>query len=351
MRVTGTPHRQLPTDLPSGWSARLPLPDDVPALAALLERHQVAAKGSASVDEDAITLAVAGHASWTRRQVLLADDQDHVRAWGTVHDRAAGRTVVEVTVDPRADLADAAARSLFAWAEETALEIAAQRGLAGTQLDSGSYVDDPRQAGWLTAAGYEHVRTWLQMSRPVASDDGDEGALPAPNAGVVVRRVATHGDGLPVAGDLQTVHQMLEESFADHFNSYRESFPEFVQRLREDPGHRWDHWWIAEVETDGVVLPGGAIVSSVLSSDATGAEGSYVDYIGVHRRSRGRGVAKALLRTVIRDAAQRGRNRVNLEVDADSPTGADGLYVSMGWETSYRTRSWHRDVQVPTTAS
>jgi ribosomal protein S18 acetylase RimI-like enzyme len=79
----------------------------------------------------------------------------------------------------------------------------------------------------------------------------------------------------------------------------------------------------------------------VLSADEDGRQGSYIDYIGVHRRARGHGVAKALLHTVIRDAQERGRNRVDLEVDADSPTGADGLYASMGWETRYRTQSWH----------
>jgi hypothetical protein len=57
-------------------------------------------------------------------------------------------------------------------------------------------------------------------------------------------------------------------------------------------------------------------------------------------------VAKSLLRTIISDAAERGRDRVGLEVDADSPTGADSLYVSMGWKTSYITESWHRDVPV-----
>ena len=159
-----------------------------------------------------------------------------------------------------------------------------------------------------------------------------------------MRQVERHDDGLPVAQDLQDVHRVLEESFQDHFSSYRESFPEFVMRLREDPGHRWDHWWLATVETDEGVIPAGALVCSVLREDADGFEGSYVDYIGVHRRARGRGVAKALLHTVIADAARRGRNRVGLEVDADSPTGADGLYTSMGWVTDYRTQSWHREL-------
>jgi hypothetical protein len=57
-------------------------------------------------------------------------------------------------------------------------------------------------------------------------------------------------------------------------------------------------------------------------------------------------VAKSLLATVIADAASRGRNRVGLEVDADSPTGAEGLYTSMGWRTKYTTQSWHKDVPV-----
>ncbi len=81
---------------------------------------------------------------------------------------------------------------------------------------------------------------------------------------MTIRRVASHPNGLPVAADLVVVHEMLEKSFEDHFNSYRESFPEFVQRLREDPGHRWDHWWLAFVEVDGEQHPAGALVSTVL---------------------------------------------------------------------------------------
>src|SRR5699024_7668119 len=84
----------------------------------------------------------------------------------------------------------------------------------------------------------------------------------------------------------------------------------------------------------------------VLPEDSSGAEGTYIDYIGVHRMARGRGVAKSLLHTVLADAARRGRNRVSLEVDADSPTGADGLYTSMGWVTTYRTESWHLDIRL-----
>ena len=181
------------------------------------------------------------------------------------------------------------------------------------------------------------------MTRPVTPEEAT--SLPGPREGVTIRRVETHDNGLPVAGDLHLVHEMLESSFEDHFNSYRESFPEFVQRLREDPGHRWDHWWLAFVEGDeGQPLAAGAVVSTVLPENAKGHEGSYIDYIGVHRHARGRGIAKSLLHTVIADAAQRGRDRVGLEVDADSPTGADGLYRSMGWQTDYVLETWFKEL-------
>jgi len=324
-------------DLPSDLTPRVPDADDVAAIADLVAAHQRLVKGSASVDEDTLAATVTGIGSWTRRQVVVETPSGEIGAWAWVHDRAAGRTMLDVIVAPDLAEADEVAALLYRWVEASAAEIARQRGLEETQLDGLVHHADARSHRWLAEAGYRHTRTWLNMTRPV--DDGEE--LPDPRPGVRVRRVAAYDDGLPVAQDLQVVHQMLEESFEDHFNSYRESFPEFVQRLREDPGHRWDHWWIAEVEIDGEFEPGGTLVSSVLPPDDSGVRGTYLDYIGVHRRARGRGVAKALLHTLIRDARQRGRDRVDLEVDGDSPTGADSIYRSLGWTTAYVTESWH----------
>jgi len=332
--------------LPAGLAARFPIAADAPDVASLLAAHQRAAKGSADVDPEAVLGQLVGTGSWTRRQVLLHDQDGRLVAWLSVHDRASGRTLVEVTVSPDLPDADAGAlaAALFGAGERHAVDIARMRGVRTSLLDSGAYADDARQQRWLTAAGFALTRTWLQMTRPVTA--GEASTLPAPRDGVVVRPVERHDDGLPVAQDLQDVHRVLEESFQDHFSSYRESFPEFVMRLREDPGHRWDHWWLATIDTDDGAVPAGALVLTVLREDADGFEGSYVDYIGVHRRARGRGVAKALLHTAIADAARRGRNRVGLEVDADSPTGADGLYTSMGWVTDHRTQSWHRELDL-----
>lgn len=330
--------------LPAGHTAYTPGADDLDDLARLLRRHEREARGWPGADSETVAAEVTGRGATTHLHEAVRDADGVLRAWVNCHDRAAGRVLVGVTVDP--DLPDADADPLarygFARAEDLGREVLERRGLEQTQLDSGAFADDPRQQRWLTAAGYEHVRDWWQMTRPV--DPVADLEQPPLRTGVEIRRVRRDGGvGMPDEADLHAVHEVLEHSFADHFNSYRETFEEFVGRLREDPGHRWDHWWLATV--DG--LPAGALVATTVTA-RVGDDGvarpdtSYVEYIGVHRRARGRGVAKGLLRTVVADAAARGRSAVGLEVDADSPTGADGLYLSMGWRTRYTTQSWHR---------
>ena len=152
------------------------------------------------------------------------------------------------------------------------------------------------------------------------------------------------GDGQPQEADLRAVHDVLEAAFTDHFNSKPETFDEFLFRLREDPGHRWDHWWLAALGPTG----SRSARSSATASECTeGPDGSYVAYIGVVEAARGRGVAKGLLRTSIADAAARGRDRVGLEVDADSlDRRATSSTRRWAGTTSYVTESWHRDVPV-----
>ncbi len=335
----------VPEDLPEGWSSRVPAEADVDELVALVSAEKRAITGSGATNPDTIAGEAVGEGSWTRRQIVIIDPDGRIKMWARVHDRAAGRTNVDIASDPElpAHTEEVLASSALGWAEAVALRISRGRGLGGTRLDVSVHELDDRLRAMLTQAGYHLARTWLQMVRDIGPGDED---LLETREGVRVRQVARRDDGTPIAADLQTVHRMIEESFVDHFNSYRESFPEFLARLRENPGHRWNHWWIAEISEDEQWVPGGAVVAVALPEDEQGREGTYIDYIGVHRLARGRGVAKSLLHAVIADTARRGRNRVALEVDADSPTGADGIYVSMGWSTRYRTESWHRDVEV-----
>ncbi|WP_212721762.1 GNAT family N-acetyltransferase [Nocardioides dongxiaopingii] len=348
---------ELPA-LPAGWEVGQPDPADrfdLARLTQLLRAHERDGRGWAGASVDDVLVEVSEAGLRTRENVVVRDDAGVIRAWGSVHDRAGGRMLLLHVVER--GLADGVARAcsdlLVEWAVGQARAVGAARGLEVQQIDTGTYSGDERQTAWLAASGFTKVRTWWQMSRPVTPDERD--LVPSADdwegRGVRFRLVRRAGDGMPDEGDLREVHDVLEEAFRDHFNSWEETFEEFLHRLREDPGHRWDHWWLAELVDDGDrpdgagAEPVGALVGTV-SESASGPDGSYVSYIGVREAARGRGVAKGLLRTIIADAAGRGRDRVGLEVDADSSTGADGLYTSMGWTTSYVTESWHRDVTV-----
>lgn len=333
--------------LPQGWTASAPEVADAPAITELLRRHEQRARGWAGSGEETVLVAVSARGYLTRQNLVVRDSEGLLRAWASAHDRASGRMLLVVVVDDRLDdeLADEVADTVFGWADRAASRVGAERGLETQQIDTGVFAGDEVFHRWLDRLGYRRVRTWWQMVRPVRSDEADLDT--EVREGVRIRLVEREGTGMPSEDDLRIVHDILETSFEDHFNSHEETFDEFVFRLREDPGHRWDHWWIAElVDDDGAPEPAGALVGSVLEGGGDEPDGSYVEYLGVLQNARGRGVAKSLLRTVVADAAARGRDRVGLEVDADSPTGADGLYVAMGWETSYVTESWHKDVPV-----
>lgn len=361
-RFESDPADALPEDpgLPEGWYADTPDGSDpatVARLTELLRAHERAGRGWAASGEEEVLVEVSEHGLAMRENLVVRDVEGRIRAWGSVHDRAEGRMLLVHIVDREVDerSADRCSDVLLEWAEAQARSVGSARGLAVQQVDTGSFADDERQHAWLADAGYERVRTWWQMSRSVEAAEAE--LVPDPSwwerNGVVFRLVEREGghdsDGMPDVADLRAVHDVLEGAFTDHFNSAEETFQEFIHRLREDPGHRWDHWWLAEivdgVDDGGVPQPAGALVGTV-SESATGPDGSYVSYLGVLESARGRGVATGLLRTIIADAASRGRDRVGLEVDADSPTGADGLYTAMGWGTKYVTESWHKDVTV-----
>ncbi len=342
-----------PVALPPGWVSVTPQAVDAADLHALLNRHEVVARGRSSTTRAVVDADLSAKGMQTHRHLVLRDEAARARGWATVHDRAAGRVLVSVVVDPGldADTADKSADALFAWTAGESAHLALEHGLDVTQMDSGAFDEDARQKRWLARAGFTHTRTWLQMTRPVTPADADPS--PELDPAVVVRRVSRAADGMPEQDDLITVHDVLEEAFTDHFNYHFEPFDEFCSRLREDPGHRWDHWWIAELVDDSAAAPSpaGVLLATASPGDGDAPGGSYVAYLGVLRSARGRGVARSLLNTVIVDAAERGRDRVGLEVDADSPTGAVDLYTSTGFRTSYITQSWHRDLPVGKTKS
>lgn len=342
-----------PAGLPSSWSIEKPDPSDrftLARLTQLLRDHERSGRGWAAAGVDDVLVEVSEHGLRTRENVIVRDATGEIQAWGSVHDRAGGRMlfVHVVSRDVTEGLGRTCSDVLVEWAVGQAKAVGSARGRDVQQIDTGAFADDDRQHRWLAATGFTHVRTWWQMSRAVTPQEADLVTEPDhwESERARFRRVRRADDGMPEHSDLRDVHLVLESAFVDHFNSWEESFEEFLHRLREDPGHRWDHWWLAELPDDDDA-PVGALIGTVSEGSGGTPDGSYVSYLGVLESARGRGVAKGLLNTIIADAAERGRDRVGLEVDADSSTGAAELYVGMGWKTKYVTQSWHRDVPVP----
>ncbi|MGH3447398.1 MAG: GNAT family N-acetyltransferase [Nocardioidaceae bacterium] len=75
--------------------------------------------------------------------------------------------------------------------------------------------------------------------------------------------------------------------------------------------------------------------------EATGVREAYVEKVGTRREHRGRGLASALLGHSLAAYGQAGFDVASLDVDADNPTGALGIYQRQGFEVEHR---WARYV-------
>ena len=103
----------------------------------------------------------------------------------------------------------------------------------------------------------------------------------------------------------------------------------------------WQTWFTGARAFRGgssyLVLDGETIAAYVLcyeweaDTEATGIKELYVGDLGTRRSQRGRGLARVALTKVLTEAAQAGYQRAGLGVDADNPTGALGLYDSLGF--------------------
>jgi mycothiol synthase len=101
-----------------------------------------------------------------------------------------------------------------------------------------------------------------------------------------------------------------------------------------------------------LVLDGETIAAYVLGYEweadtaATGVREVYLGQVGTRREYRGRGLARAALAKVLAEAAQAGYERAGLGVDADNPTGALGLYESLGFAVHAKSVSYRLPLDV-----
>jgi ribosomal protein S18 acetylase RimI-like enzyme len=118
------------------------------------------------------------------------------------------------------------------------------------------------------------------------------------------------------------------EAFSDHWGFQQRGFDEWATYTVDNetflPG-------LSRVAYDGDEIAG-----YVLSYSDADPDRAYVGQVGTRRPWRRRGLAASLLAEVLASAVEAGKGHVYLGVDADSPTGAVGVYERVGFEVEAR---------------
>lgn len=215
---------------------------------------------------------------------------------------------------PPSELGDEIGRALLAAMEARAAEVAASgadaRLFVPSTYDLGRRLAEER--------GYEPFRHSFQMRIEFG------GELPPPELpdGVSVRTFVPGQDD-------EAVYDAHMEAAADGFEPGR--WPYESWRHWAFAGS-FDHalWFVAE---DGAEIAGLCLCRS---EGQAGPELGWVNWLGVRRPWRRRGVGRALLLHAFAALRERGRRGVGLGVDGLSPTGAVHLYEQAGMHVARR---------------
>ena len=97
------PPSNIPVPVPDGWSATVPDEHDVRDLTRLLHSHETTAIGSSGASVQSVAADVSGKNETACAHMMVRDANGAARGWASVHDRAAGRVLGAVTIDPELD--------------------------------------------------------------------------------------------------------------------------------------------------------------------------------------------------------------------------------------------------------
>lgn len=300
------------------------------ALAALARRVQEADDERVRVTEDEVTEDLArpwGDRSTDSRVGL--DDQGVPRAWIDVEQPGGDERVIRAFLSGRVDPAwrgRGLGAALIAWGTARARQMLAESGKDGPGR-IGMFLDDPNTAAADLAArsGFTPVRYYTDMVRSLV--EPLDVPLPA------VREVPGV-QVVPWSDDLdEPVRVAHNEAFRDHWGSEPRTV-ESWQAGRSFFAPQWSH--VALDEGTGEVA--GYVISARYPDDGavSGRTSGSVELLGVRRAWRGRGLGVALLATVLRTYQAAGVQAATLHVDNANPSGALGLYTSVGFVPEMR---------------
>lgn len=258
------------------------------------------------------------------RDTLLGLDRDGVpRAYGyLVRTEGSDKIHGAGGVDPqwrRRGIGTALLRWQQQRARERLLETGHKKGLLRFMAEE----DNASHIALFHAANASVVRYFTEMSRPLDADIPD----------------ATLPEGMEYVTFNEDISEALRvahnEVFQDHWGS-EERDTERWQHNIEHPHFRPD-WTFVVMDTAAGEIAGYNIASfDPEGQKLNGYSEGYTELLGVRRSYRGLGLAPAMLGEAMRRYKASGMERAGLGVDTENPSGALGLYESLGYTPTYR---------------
>lgn len=190
---------------------------------------------------------------------------------------------------------------------------------------------DPGNHALLTADGYGVVRYFFEMVAP--SLEGVP-SVPVPE-GVEVR---------PVTRDqYRAIWEAMEEAFRDHWGA-TPGTEEDWRTFEGDPQNADPRFWRVAWDGDQVA----SVVVTVVPEEENARHHRrrvYVASVCTRRPWRRRGLARALLAGSMVAAREAGFTSASLGVDAENPTGALGLYESLGYAAEQTFMAYRKPLE------
>lgn len=174
--------------------------------------------------------------------------------------------------------------------------------------------------------GFEQVRDFLTMRRDLARP---------------IRSAALPTDlhAVPFEPALDEPLRLLKNDvFQDHWQGLADEPAEWATRMLGPQLQRG----ASRIAVDSRGAIAGFVLVWRIDDDP---EQAHIPLVGTARSHRGRGVARALLTSVLAASAEAGLTEAELDVDAASPTGAPRVYEAVGFEEVSRATVWSRPLR------
>ena len=281
---------------------RAPTLEDVPAITRLFNRATEELFGEADESEDDVRRFLTSDEVDPAEDIRLADAEGELAGYADVWPHPHPTHWVDVRVAPGAH--EELARDLLDWC------LGRVREREGDHVLAGVWSADARLKSVLRDAGFERTRGSYRMR----IDFDGEIEEPRPPDGVGIRPMTPD--------DVAVAHAVHQETFEDMWGFFPTPFEDWQHWfLGED--HDWSLFFLAETDEG----PAGV---ALCRRKPTEPDIGAVRIVGVRRPWRRKGVGRALMLHAFHEFRGRGMRGASLGVDAESLTGAQRLYASVG---------------------